>query len=160
LSTKCVQKPMGEFTYSRFSVVSLKYARKEVAPFGWTECSLPLSEALRWSAYAAVNRVGRFSKYTPSGVWPSSARCGLVRLENVKVAVPSLLGRADGLVGVQIDLLVCDALPESLHEHIVAPAACGVHADLNAGIRRARDHGEYPCCVRPRSGPLRNFNDE
>ena len=39
-----------------------------------------LSGSLRWSAYAAVSRVGRLSKYTPSGVWPSSARCGLVWL--------------------------------------------------------------------------------
>lgn len=39
-----------------------------------------LSGASRCSAYAAVRRAGRLSKYTPSGVCPSSARCGLVWL--------------------------------------------------------------------------------
>lgn len=39
-----------------------------------------LSGASQWSAYAAVCRVGRLSKYTPSGVCPSSVRCGLVWL--------------------------------------------------------------------------------
>ena len=36
-----------------------------------------LSGALRYSDYAAVSRVVRLSQYTCSGVWPSSARCGL-----------------------------------------------------------------------------------
>jgi hypothetical protein len=49
-----------------------------------------------------------------------------------QVAFQSLLRCADGLVGVQIDLLVFDALPESFHKHVVAPTACAVHADLNA----------------------------
>jgi hypothetical protein len=41
---------------------------------GWLDkmCSF-LSGASRCSTYAAVRRVGRLSKYTPSGVWPSSA---------------------------------------------------------------------------------------
>jgi hypothetical protein len=39
-----------------------------------------LSGASQCSAYAAGRRTGRWSKYTPSGVWPSSARCGLVWL--------------------------------------------------------------------------------
>ena len=47
-----------------------------------------VSGALPCSAYAAVSRVGRLSKYTPSGVWPSRARCG-----------------ADGLVGMQMENL-------------------------------------------------------
>jgi len=33
---------------------------------------------------------------------------------------------------VGIDLLVCDAFPESFHKHVIPPAACAVHADLNA----------------------------
>ena len=49
-----------------------------------------------------------------------------------QVAFQSLLGSTDGLVGMQIHLLVFDALPESFHEHVVAPTACPVHADLNA----------------------------
>ena len=29
-------------------------------------------------------------------------------------------------------LLVCDAFPGSFHKHVIPPAACAVHADLNA----------------------------
>jgi len=76
-----------------------------------------LSGALPCSAYAAVSRVGRLSTYTPSGVWPSSARRG-----------------ADGLVGVPIDRLVFDAFPESFHDHGVAPAALPIHADLDTVV--------------------------
>ena len=39
-----------------------------------------LSGASRYSAYAAVSRGGRLSTYTPFGVCPSSARCGLIWL--------------------------------------------------------------------------------
>ena len=42
------------------------------------------------------------------------------------------MGGADSLVGEQIDLLVFDALPVSFHEHVIPPAACVAHADLNA----------------------------
>ena len=59
-----------------------------------------------------------------------SVRPGLV-VER-QVAFQPLLGCADGLVRVQIDLLVFDALPESFHEHVVPPAAGAVPADLNA----------------------------
>ena len=41
---------------------------------------------------------------------------------------------AHAVVGVQIDLLVFDALPQSLHEHVVPPAAFSVHADLDAVV--------------------------
>ena len=49
-----------------------------------------------------------------------------------QVARQFLLGSVDGLVGMQIRLLVFDALPEPFHEDVVAPAACAVHADPNA----------------------------
>ena len=51
-----------------------------------------------------------------------------------QVALQALLRGADGLVGVQIDLLVFDALPESFHEHVVPPAAFPIHADLDAVV--------------------------
>ena len=38
---------------------------------------LLLALAVSVGAYAAVDRAGRFSQYTRSGVRPSSARCGL-----------------------------------------------------------------------------------
>jgi len=41
----------------------------------------------------------------------------------------------DGVVRVQIDLLVFDALPQSLDEHVVPPTPFPVHADLNAVVR-------------------------
>jgi hypothetical protein len=41
---------------------------------------------------------------------------------------------ADGLIGVQIDLLVFDALPESFNTHVVPPTPVPVHADLNAVV--------------------------
>ena len=48
---------------------------------GWLDrMSSSLSGASRCSAYAAVRRAGRLSKYTSFGVCPSSARCGLVWL--------------------------------------------------------------------------------
>ncbi len=57
-------------------------------------------------------------------------------------ALQSLLRGADGLVGVQIDLLVFNAFPESFHEHIVAPTAFPVHADLDAVV--FQESGELP----------------
>src|SRR3982074_3100174 len=41
---------------------------------------------------------------------------------------------ADAVVGMQIDLLVLDRLPEPLDEDVVTPAAFTVHADLDAVI--------------------------
>jgi hypothetical protein len=38
---------------------------------------------------------------------------------------------------VEIHLLVFDAFPESFHEHVVAPAAFPVHADLDAVLLSA-----------------------
>ena len=50
------------------------------------------------------------------------------------VACDPILRLPDGLVRMQIDLLVFDASPESFHEHVVAPTAFAVHADLNAVV--------------------------
>ena len=35
---------------------------------------------------------------------------------------------------MQIDLFVCDALPEPFYEDVVTPASCAVHADLDAMV--------------------------
>ena len=42
--------------------------------------------------------------------------------------------RADGVIRVQIDLLIFQAPPESFHEYVIPPAAFAVHADLNAAV--------------------------
>lgn len=55
-----------------------------------------------------------------------------------QVALQALVGRIDGVVGVQIHLLVFDTFPESFHEHVIPPAAFAVHADLDAVV------GEQP----------------
>ena len=49
-------------------------------------------------------------------------------------ALQALMGRANGVVRVQIDLLVFAALPQSLDEHVVSPAPFSVHADLDAVV--------------------------
>lgn len=55
-----------------------------------------------------------------------------------QIALHALMGRTDGLVRVQIDLLVFNALPQSLDEHVVSPAPFPIHADLDAVV------GEQP----------------
>ena len=65
----------------------------------------------------------------------------------IKVKIPadriSCLG--DSFVGSQIDLLVFDAAPQPLNEHVVPPGAFAIHADGNvvagkqAGERRASE---------------------
>lgn len=55
-----------------------------------------------------------------------------------QVVRQALVGRIDGVVGMQIDLLVFNALPQSLHEHVVSPPPFSVHADLDAMV------GEHP----------------
>jgi len=51
-----------------------------------------------------------------------------------QIALQALMRSADGVIRVQIDLLIFDALPESLDEHVISPAAFSVHADLNAVV--------------------------
>ncbi len=53
-----------------------------------------------------------------------------------QVARQALVRGADSLIGVQIDFLVFDALPESFHEHVVPPTPFPVHADLDAVMRQ------------------------
>src|SRR5262245_31286233 len=47
----------------------------------------------------------------------------------VQIASDQSAGLADAVVGAQIHLLVLDAAPQPLDEHIVAPGAPAVHAD-------------------------------
>jgi hypothetical protein len=49
-----------------------------------------------------------------------------------EVSLQAGLGIAHAVVGVQIDFLIFDALPQTLHEHVIPPATFAVHADLDA----------------------------
>jgi len=49
-----------------------------------------------------------------------------------QIACYPLVRGLDGVVRVQIDLLVFEASPQPFHEHVVAPAPFAIHADLNA----------------------------
>jgi hypothetical protein len=50
----------------------------------------------------------------------------------VQIAADGGTGLADVVVGLQINLLVFDAAPQPLDEHIVPPRSFAVHADGNA----------------------------
>lgn len=50
------------------------------------------------------------------------------------VSAQRLAGLADGVIGMQIHLLVFDRLSEGFDEDVVAPAALAVHADPDAAL--------------------------
>lgn len=54
----------------------------------------------------------------------------------------SIASLADGFVGPQVNLLVFDAAPQPLDEHVVPPSAFTVHADGDAvaGERAGEGH--------------------
>ena len=51
-----------------------------------------------------------------------------------QIALQTLVRGLDGVVRVQIDLLIFNALPQSLDEHVVPPTALPIHADLDAVV--------------------------
>ena len=57
---------------------------------------------------------------------------------------------ADAIVGSQVDLLVFDASPQALDEHVVSPGASAVHADRDAMLQQHAgkvDAGELAALV-------------
>ena len=54
---------------------------------------------------------------------------GPVGVVEIEIDSQTGFGGRDRVVGLQIDLLVLDAPPQSLDEDVVAPAALAVHAD-------------------------------
>lgn len=72
-----------------------------------------------------VHLIGRLAVKRP--VWAQLIIEGQVPLN-------ALMRSADGLIGVQIDFLIFDALPESFHKHVVSPTFFFVHADLDAVV--------------------------
>jgi hypothetical protein len=67
----------GTITFTeQWDSIPIKY-REQSWPHLFRQTFLSHKWSLTTMAYAAVGNAGRLSKYTPSGVWPSSARCGL-----------------------------------------------------------------------------------
>src|SRR5207244_6374786 len=50
----------------------------------------------------------------------------------VEITADRGAGLADGFVGPQIHLLVFDAAPQPLNEHVVAPGSFAIHTDRDA----------------------------
>src|SRR5712671_3816117 len=63
----------------------------------------------------------------------------------VEISADRVTGLADAFIGSQIDLLVFDATPQPLNEHVVPPGPFAIRADGDAvagkqtGERRARE---------------------
>ncbi len=53
-----------------------------------------------------------------------------------QVALHALVRTPNGVVGVQIDLLVSEAFPESFYQHGIPPTPFSIHADLDAVVRQ------------------------
>ena len=67
-----------------------------------------------------------------SSLQPHSQMGVVMRDCKVEVAADRSAGLADAVVGAQIHLLVFDAAPQPLDEHVVPPGALAVHADRDA----------------------------
>lgn len=52
----------------------------------------------------------------------------------IEISTDRMSRLADGFVGSQIDLLVFDAFPQPLNEHVVPPSSFAVHADGDAVV--------------------------
>ena len=71
-----------------------------------------------------------------------------------------LLGLGDALVGMQVDVFVLHALPQSLDEYVVNPAPLAVHADLDVvGLenRSELDAGELTALVGVEKSPAGQY---
>ncbi|AOU97832.1 hypothetical protein BI364_07510 [Acidihalobacter yilgarnensis] len=55
----------------------------------------------------------------------------LASVVEVKVTGQDLASTGDGIVAMQVDLLVLDRLPEPFDEDVVPPAPFAIHADLD-----------------------------
>src|SRR5258707_10460369 len=61
-----------------------------------------------------------------------AARMGPSSVVEVEIPADRMSRLADGFVGSQIDLLVFDAAPQPLDEHVVPPCSFAIHADRDA----------------------------
>ncbi len=102
----------------------------------------PRRRRLRRTQAAGVNPCSGGSGCQPGcrqgsvvGLLGGAAAVGAVRtagVVEVDVGGQAAAHGADRLVGFGVDVLVLDALPQPLDEHVVAPAAAPVHADGDA----------------------------
>jgi len=53
-----------------------------------------------------------------------------------QIATDRVARLADAIVGSQVNLLVFDASPQALDEHVVSPGASAVHADRDAMLQQ------------------------
>ena len=73
------------------------------------------------------------------------ARMWATAIVEVEISADRATGLADAFIGSQIDLLVFDATPQPLNEHVVPPGPFAIHADGDAvagkqtGERHARE---------------------
>src|SRR4030095_13143356 len=77
------------------------------------------------------------------------ARMGTCAIVKGEIPTNRASRLSNGFVGSQIDLLVFDAFPQSLNEHVVAPSPFAIHADGDAVV--GEDAGEG------RTGELRTL---
>src|SRR5208283_5113116 len=71
---------------------------------------------------------------------PVKARMGALTIEEVEIPAQRSARFGDGVVGLEVDLLVLHRSPEPFHEDVVAPGALAVHADGDAVL--LKDAGE------------------
>src|SRR3954447_12743702 len=75
------------------------------------------------------------------GRGPVKARMGPAPIVEGEVPADRGAGRADGVVGPQVNLLVLDRPPQALDEDVVAPRALAVHADGDPGLPQHAGEG-------------------
>ena len=59
----------------------------------------------------------------------------------IQISPDAGFGRADALVGMQVNLFVLDGAPQPFHEYVVAPATVAVHADSDPVAVQNRGEG-------------------
>src|SRR5260370_25680651 len=69
------------------------------------------------------------------------ARVWAAAVVEVQITANRITGVRDAVVGPQIDLLVLDAAPQSLNEHVVPPSTLAIHADRNAVVDECSGEG-------------------
>src|SRR5450759_1474642 len=75
----------------------------------------------------------------------------LALVVEIEVAGQGLSGNRNGVVAMQVNFLILDALPQPFDEDVIAPAALAIHADLDAMLFEEADEsgtGELAALVR------------
>ena len=59
----------------------------------------------------------------------------------IEISIQSPSGGGNGFVAVQINLFILHGFPQPFDEHVVAPAAFAIHADLDFVLLKHADEG-------------------